>query len=325
MPADAPQPPQDVGEVAAEHAAVGVQLVDHDVAQVLEQLRPARMVRQDPGVQHVRVAQHDVRAGADGAPGVLRRVAVVGEHADRGAPPGVASSSSRLRVDQLDQAVQLGELVLRQRLGRVEIQRARRRILEDRVEDRPVEAQRLARRGRRDDDGAAPGQRVGHRLGLVRVELADAARRQRADQPPIERLGHRRVHRGCRRQPPDGGDHDVARRRSRARSARPVPVEGTATPGPAVGASSSARAPPAPGPRRLRASRIACSVLADLVTGRAADGAGTSVQPAALRDEGGGGIPCGHTVAAAAGTIKRRNQPTPGPFPRRSAVLLQPC
>ena len=36
--ADAAQPADDVGDVAAEHAPVVVQLVDHDVPQVLEQL-----------------------------------------------------------------------------------------------------------------------------------------------------------------------------------------------------------------------------------------------------------------------------------------------
>ena len=80
--ADAPQPPQHVAEVAAEHAAIGVQLVDDDVAQVLEQLRPARVVRQDARVQHVGIAEHQVRARPNRPPRVLRRVAVVGEHAD---------------------------------------------------------------------------------------------------------------------------------------------------------------------------------------------------------------------------------------------------
>ena len=62
VPADALHAPQHVGEVAAEDAAIGVQLVDDDEAQVLEQLRPLRVVRQDPRVQHVGVAEHDVRA-----------------------------------------------------------------------------------------------------------------------------------------------------------------------------------------------------------------------------------------------------------------------
>ena len=103
--------------MAAEHAAIGVQLVDHDVAQVLEQLRPARMVRQDAGVQHVGIAEHDVRARANRAPRILRRVAVVGVHAD-----GLAADLA----DRAAQLVQLGHLILRQRLGRKQIERARR-------------------------------------------------------------------------------------------------------------------------------------------------------------------------------------------------------
>ena len=69
-------------EVAAENAAIRVQLVDDHEAEVLEQLRPSRMVRQDPRVQHVGVAQHDVRLAADRAACVRRRVAVVGEDTD---------------------------------------------------------------------------------------------------------------------------------------------------------------------------------------------------------------------------------------------------
>ena len=101
VPADALQPAQDVRQVAAEHAAIRVQLVDHDEAQVLEQLRPARMVRQDARVQHVGIAEHDVRLAADRAARVGRRVAVVGEDADleiavarRRAPTSACSSAS---------------------------------------------------------------------------------------------------------------------------------------------------------------------------------------------------------------------------------------
>ena len=61
---------QHVGKVAPEHSAISVQLVDDDVAQVLEEARPARVMGQHPGVQHVRVAEHDVGAPADRAPGV---------------------------------------------------------------------------------------------------------------------------------------------------------------------------------------------------------------------------------------------------------------
>ena len=60
-------------------------------------------------MHHVGIAEHDVRPRADRAPRVLRRVAVVGEHADlRG----------RRLVHERRQLFQLGELILRQRLGR---------------------------------------------------------------------------------------------------------------------------------------------------------------------------------------------------------------
>ena len=83
--------------------AVAVHLVHHHVAQVLEQLHPLGVVGQDALVEHVGVGDHDVGAGADGLAGVLRGVAVVGEGADVG-PQG------------LDGGVELGELVLGQRL-----------------------------------------------------------------------------------------------------------------------------------------------------------------------------------------------------------------
>ena len=74
--ADAAQAAEHVGEVAAVDAAVVVQLVDDEVAEVLERLRPVRVVRQDAAVQHVRVGEHDVRALANGScarPAAYRR------------------------------------------------------------------------------------------------------------------------------------------------------------------------------------------------------------------------------------------------------------
>ena len=108
---------QDVGQVAAEDTAIGMQFVDDDEPQVLEQLRPLRVVRQDPRVEHVGVAEHDVRARPDGAPRVLRRVAVVGEDADVG-------SGGLVHVRR--QLVKLGQLVLREGLGREQVDGARR-------------------------------------------------------------------------------------------------------------------------------------------------------------------------------------------------------
>ncbi len=166
MPADALQPPQHIAQMTAEDAAVRVQLVDDHVAEVLEQLRPARMVRQDARVHHVRIAQHELRARADRPPRVLRRVAVVREHADLFSRPG---------RDRFAHRLQLGELILRERFGREQIERAACRVLQDRVKHRRVVAQRLAGRGRRDDNDVAARERVVDRLGLVRIELSDPA------------------------------------------------------------------------------------------------------------------------------------------------------
>jgi len=67
---DAAEAAQHVAQVAAEDAAVGVQFVDHDVAEVFEEARPSSMVRQDPNVEHVRVSQNDVAFFSDGLAGV---------------------------------------------------------------------------------------------------------------------------------------------------------------------------------------------------------------------------------------------------------------
>lgn len=83
--AQAAQATQDLGDVGAEDAPVGVALVDHDEPQGAQEGRPAGVGRQDPAVQHVGVGQDVVRvlphpfAFLDGG------VAVV----DRG-PDGVA-------------------------------------------------------------------------------------------------------------------------------------------------------------------------------------------------------------------------------------------
>ena len=50
------------------------------------------------------------------------------------------------------QLAELGDLVLAERLGREQQQGPRRRVVGDRLQDRQRVAQRLARRGRRDDD-----------------------------------------------------------------------------------------------------------------------------------------------------------------------------
>ena len=174
VPADPPQPAQHIGQVAAEDTAIRMELVDDDVAKVLEQLRPARMVRQDPRVNHVGVGQHDVRAAADRAPRILRRIAVVREDADPLLPlPACPSPCGERTVRKL---VQLGQLILRKRLCRKQVQRARGRVAQDGAEHRRVVAERLAGSRWRGDDDVAPRQRMLDRHRLVRIQLFDAAR-----------------------------------------------------------------------------------------------------------------------------------------------------
>ena len=56
-----PQPPQHVGDVRAEDAAVDVRLVDDHVGEVREHVAPAVVVREHADVEHVRVGEDQVR------------------------------------------------------------------------------------------------------------------------------------------------------------------------------------------------------------------------------------------------------------------------
>ncbi len=133
------EPPQDVGQVAAEDAAVVVEFVDDDVLQVLEELDPLRVVGEDAAVEHVGVGQDDVPLGPDGPPCVLRSVAVVGEDPD-------------LRRDELRDIVELRPLVLGEGLGREKVDGPARRIAHDGIQDRQVVAEGLSGgRGCHDD------------------------------------------------------------------------------------------------------------------------------------------------------------------------------
>ena len=158
-----PQPPQDVGDVRAEDAAVDVRLVDHDVAQVREHVAPAVVVRQHAHVEHVRVREDEVRPLADLPALLAGRVAVVDRR------PQLREPERR----------ELPRLVLRERLRRVEVERAQLRLAGERVEHGEVEGERLpARRAGRDDQVPARGGRVPGGA-LVGEELVDPERRER--------------------------------------------------------------------------------------------------------------------------------------------------
>ena len=175
-PREPAQPPQDVRDVRAEDAAVDVRLVDDDESEVVEEVAPQVVPRQDADVEHVGVREHEVRPAADLAPPLGGRVAVVDRRADR----GDAERAERAR------------LVLRERLRRVEVEGACVPVGGERVEDRQVEGKRLARCGARGDDDVAAAPRRAVRLGLMRVELVDAAARERFPHSRLERGGQRR-------------------------------------------------------------------------------------------------------------------------------------
>jgi hypothetical protein len=151
-------------------------LVDHHELEIREHVAPAVVVRQDAEVEHVRVGQDQVRPLAD-LPALLAR--------------GVAVVDGRANLRDL----QLGKgprLVLRERLGRVEVERARLRRARERVEDGEVEGERLAAgRAGRDHDVLAARDRVPGRA-LMREQLLDPARRERFAHAWVELVRERR-------------------------------------------------------------------------------------------------------------------------------------
>src|SRR6266545_2376463 len=124
--------------------------------------------------------EDDVRPAADLPTLLRRRVAVV----DRRAHVGRVQLPQRTR------------LILRKRLGGVEVERPALRLARERVEHGKVEGKRLARRGAGGEDQvlAALGRVPG--LALVRVQRIE---RQRLAQSQVELVGKRRRSRVRRR------------------------------------------------------------------------------------------------------------------------------
>ncbi len=159
-----------VGDVRAEHAAVHVRLVDDDVAQVREHVAPAIVVREHADMEHVRVRQDDIGPLAD-LPAALTL--------------GVAVVDRRLHALQPERG-QRPCLVLRERLGRVEVERPALRLACEQIEDGQVEGKALPARGaRRDDRVAAPAERFPG-LGLVGVEAGDSLGDERRGDSRVE-------------------------------------------------------------------------------------------------------------------------------------------
>jgi hypothetical protein len=111
--------------VRAEHAAVHVSLVDDDPGEVGQHVAPRAVVGEHADVEHVRVGEDQVGALADRAALLARGVAVV----------------DRVAQEPATELGELARLILGERLGRVEVERARRRVARERVEHRHVEGE----------------------------------------------------------------------------------------------------------------------------------------------------------------------------------------
>src|SRR5437016_1867804 len=68
--------------MAPEHPTVRVQLIEDDVAEILEQTHPFCVVWQDPSVQHVGIRQDNLAAFPNCFSRVTRSIAVVREHSE---------------------------------------------------------------------------------------------------------------------------------------------------------------------------------------------------------------------------------------------------
>ena len=180
----AAQPADHVRDMAAEHPAVDVRLVDDDRAEARQPLVPAVVVRADADVDHVGVAEHEVRLGAREA--TAARVAIAVDQRDA----QVAAQAER---------VQAAGLVLRQRLGGGEIERAAVRLSQERLKHRHGVRERLAAGRARGDADVVALTREGDRLGLMRPERGDAVALERGQER------RRQIRRQRRRDPGRGG------------------------------------------------------------------------------------------------------------------------
>src|SRR5688572_19367825 len=83
------------------------------------------------------------------------------------------------------------DLVLGERLGRVQVERAQLGVAGEGVENREIERKRLAGRGTGRDDQVLPAGGGLPGLGLVREELRDPGRGERVADAGLELVGQR--------------------------------------------------------------------------------------------------------------------------------------
>ena len=134
--------------MGTEDSAVGVELVDDDDSKTCEEVRPATVKGEDPGVKHVRVGEQRVRVTTSPLSSVLVRVTVIGDRADR--------------RDVVGEFAEAAELILSQSFRGEQKQRGCGTFrLSGEVGDRELVAPRFSRCGaRRDHHRLAPKHRL---------------------------------------------------------------------------------------------------------------------------------------------------------------------
>src|SRR6185369_12421145 len=71
------EPADHIGNMGAKHAPVGMSLIDDNETQVCKEVAPVGVMRQNAGVEHIRVRQYDTRVLADERPRRGRSIAVI--------------------------------------------------------------------------------------------------------------------------------------------------------------------------------------------------------------------------------------------------------
>ena len=179
MTRDPAKTPQNVRDVRAEDAAISVDLIHDDEAELGEEPPPASVIRKDALVEHVGVREDRVSELTQLSPRGPRRIAIVG-------PRRKHTREIAGGVREPDQAA---ELVLRERLRREEIERGRFLFEQQPLQDRNVIGKRLPRgRSRRDDDMLSRPRQIDC-LRLVRIEARDVLGFQEVSERAREWLG----------------------------------------------------------------------------------------------------------------------------------------
>src|SRR5664279_2650293 len=163
--------------MASENSAIGMQFIQNDVTQILEQPHPLGVVWQDAGVQHVWIRQDDMATLSNRLARVLRRVAIVGEHSKAVFEPG-------------GQVMQLSKLVLGQCLGWEQVKGASVWVLQHGIQYRKVVAKCFTGCCRRYDDNILAAVHQLRSGSLVRIELSDSLSHVSLNQFPSHPVRH---------------------------------------------------------------------------------------------------------------------------------------